>query len=59
MGARPKRNGSKNMTTIPPHFAPMEDRDSAVTSDRNCHSIKSSIRLVLCNVRIKSVGVRY
>ena len=35
MGARPMRNGSKNMATIPPHFAPIEDLDSTVTSDRN------------------------
>ena len=35
IGASPNRNGNKNITTIPPHFAPIESRDSSETSDRN------------------------
>ena len=32
-GASPKKKGSTNMTSIPPHFAPIDARDSAATSD--------------------------
>ena len=32
IGAMPNRNGKMNMTTIPPHFAPIEARDSAARS---------------------------